>query len=74
MTFQIANIAVNELLGQRVHASCSVVGISVNSAGLSDAAASEYLRGIEREYNLPATDSYRYGADILVDALLERVI
>ncbi len=74
MTFQIANIAVNELLGQRVHASCRVVGISVNSAGLLDAAARGYLRDIEREYNLPTTDSYRYGADILVDALLERVI
>ncbi len=74
--YPIADIAAvieaNEMLGKRTHAACKVVGIAVNTAAMDDADAKAYLSGLETEYNLPATDAYRFGADKLVDALLAR--
>ncbi|WKB51464.1 DUF1611 domain-containing protein [Eleftheria terrae] len=46
-----------------------VVGISVNCASLGREEAAEYVRQIEEETGLPATDVIHFGADRLVDAL-----
>lgn len=48
---------------------CQVVAVSVNTSGLSEAKAQEYLSAIETRMGLPATDPFRYGAGKLVDAL-----
>lgn len=48
---------------------CQVVAVSVNTSGLSEAEAQEYLSAIETRMGLPATDPFRYGAGKLVDAL-----
>jgi uncharacterized NAD-dependent epimerase/dehydratase family protein len=48
---------------------CQVVGISVNTAAMSEGEASEYLAGVEARMGLPATDPFRHGAGKLVDAL-----
>ena len=50
---------------------CDVVGISVNTQELGDAAARAYLAEVEVRMKLPATDPYRFGAGKLVDALAE---
>lgn len=49
---------------------CEVVGISVNTQHLDDAAAKACLQEIEDRMGLPTVDPYRHGADRLVDALL----
>ncbi|MEM9779697.1 MAG: N-acetyltransferase DgcN [Pseudomonadota bacterium] len=56
-------------LAQVVNPDCKVVGISVNTAGLEEAAALECLTQIEAEMGLPTVDPYRQGAGRLVDAL-----
>ncbi|WP_380054633.1 N-acetyltransferase DgcN [Falsihalocynthiibacter sp. SS001] len=48
---------------------CQVVGISVNTAALTEDEAKEYLAKVEAEMGLPAVDPYRDGAERLVDAL-----
>lgn len=48
-----------------------IVGIGINSVGLSDAESYEAADKIERETGLPAVDSLRFGAAKLVDALLQ---
>lgn len=49
---------------------CRVIGISVNTSGLSQAEADAYLQEVETRMNLPAVDPFRHGAARLVDALL----
>jgi len=56
-------------LARRVNPDCKVVGISVNTAGLDDAAADKYLAEVEAQMGLPAVDPFRHGAARLVDAL-----
>ncbi len=56
---------------QMVNPGCRVVGISVNTAALSDEQAEEYLNEVESRMGLPAVDPYRHGAARLVDALEE---
>jgi uncharacterized NAD-dependent epimerase/dehydratase family protein len=46
-----------------------VVGISVNTAALSEDEALSYLEGVERKMGLPAVDPFRQGAGRLCDAL-----
>lgn len=46
-----------------------VVGISINTSGLEEAAALDYLAGIEARMGLPTVDPFRTGAGRLVDAL-----
>lgn len=46
-----------------------VTGISVNTAGLGEAAALEHLAEVEARMGLPAVDPFRQGAGRLVDAL-----
>ena len=46
-----------------------VVGIGLNSVGLTDAESRDAARRIEDETGLPAIDAFRFGAAPLVDAL-----
>jgi uncharacterized NAD-dependent epimerase/dehydratase family protein len=46
-----------------------VVGIGLNSVGLTDAESRDAARRIEDETGLPAVDAFRFGAAPLVDAL-----
>jgi uncharacterized NAD-dependent epimerase/dehydratase family protein len=46
-----------------------VVGVALNTHGLSDAEARRAVDEASRETGLPATDPVRDGADVLVDAL-----
>lgn len=48
-----------------------VVGIGINSVGLSDEESHKAAEAIERETGLPAVDTFRFGAAKLVDALLQ---
>ena len=50
---------------------CQVVGVSVNTQHMSEDDARAYLAQIEQDMGLPATDPFRFGADKLVDALVE---
>lgn len=52
-----------------VNPGCQVVGISINTAALSDAEAKTYLSEVEDRMKLPTIDPYRHGAARLVDAL-----
>ncbi|MEI4262713.1 N-acetyltransferase DgcN [Roseovarius sp. D0-M9] len=56
-------------LAQVGNPQCKVVGISINTQHMGDADARAYLAEISQQMGLPATDPYRYGADVLVDAL-----
>ena len=49
---------------------CQVIGVSVNTSGLSEADAIAYLAEVEDRMGLPAADPFRQGAARLVDALL----
>lgn len=49
---------------------CEVIGVSVNTKALDDAAATALCREIEDRMGLPTVDPYRHGAGRLVDALL----
>jgi len=48
----------------------SVVGISLNTAGLNDQQARQAVEAAEAETGLPATDPLRFGADNLFEAVL----
>lgn len=48
---------------------CKVVGISINTQHMAEAEARAYLAQVEAEMGLPATDPFRFGAGVLVDAL-----
>ncbi len=48
---------------------CAVVGISINTAALSDAEALAYCAEVEARMGLPTVDPFRHGAGRLVDAL-----
>lgn len=52
-----------------VNPECRVVGISINTADLSDSEAEKYLSEVEARMKLPTVDPYRHGAARLVDAL-----
>ena len=56
-------------LARFVNPACEVVGISVNTAALSDDEALTSLSEIEERMQLPTVDPYRHNADRLVDAL-----
>ena len=46
-----------------------VTGVSINTAGLGEAEAGEYLAEVEARMGLPSVDPFRQGAGRLVDAL-----
>ncbi len=56
-------------LARVVNPDCEVIGVSVNTAKLSDNEAEAYLAGLEAKLNLPCVDPYRQGAGRLVEAL-----
>ena len=56
-------------MARMVNPECQVVGLSINTAGLNEAEAEQYLQALEREFELPAVDPYRQGADRLAEAL-----
>ena len=56
-------------LAQVGNPACQVVGISVNTAALSEDEAVSYLADLEAKMGLPAVDPFRHGAGRLVDAL-----
>ncbi len=52
-----------------VNPACVTVGVSVNTQNMDEAAARALLAGIEDRMGLPATDPFRFGAGVLVDAM-----
>jgi uncharacterized NAD-dependent epimerase/dehydratase family protein len=56
-------------MARMVNPEVAVVGISINTAGLSEPAALEYLAEVEERMGLPTVDPFRQGAARLVDAL-----
>lgn len=56
-------------LAQVVNPDCKVVGISVNTAALSDSEAASLLSDIEARMGLPTVDPFRDSADRLAQAL-----
>ncbi len=54
-----------------VNPACEAVGIAINTAAMTEDAASDYLAGVERRMGLPTVDPFRHGAARLVDALAE---
>lgn len=56
-------------LAKVVNPDCKVVGISVNTQHMDEETALAYLADLEKEYGLPAVDTFRQGAGRLVDAL-----
>ncbi|BAU09614.1 hypothetical protein LEP3755_00850 [Leptolyngbya sp. NIES-3755] len=51
---------------------CKVAAIALNTAHLDQDAAWRAIALIQEETNLPCTDPVRFGADILLDAILNR--
>lgn len=56
-------------LARVVNPDCRVVGVSINTHGMAEQAAFDYLAGTEQRMKLPTVDPFRQGADRLVDAL-----
>ncbi|MGZ9809369.1 N-acetyltransferase DgcN [Pseudoroseicyclus sp. H15] len=56
-------------MAQMVNPAVQVTGISINTAGLEEEAARDYLAEVEERMGLPTVDPYRHGAGRLVDAL-----
>ena len=52
-----------------VNPDCEVIGVSVNTAKLSEDEANAYLADLETRLGLPCIDPFRQGAGRLVDAL-----
>ena len=64
---QLRDTALN--LAHVVNPNCKVVGVSVNTAALSDAEAKSLLSDIETRMGLPTVDPFRDSADRLAEAL-----
>jgi uncharacterized NAD-dependent epimerase/dehydratase family protein len=56
-------------LARVANPACQVVGISINTQHLDDAAALAYCAEVEARMSLPTVDPFRHGAARLVDAL-----
>ena len=56
-------------LARVANPACEVIGVSVNTQNLDDAAALAHLAEVEARMGLPAVDPFRQGAARLVDAL-----
>ncbi len=57
----------------RPNPSCKVVGISLVTQGMSDEQAKHAVRQIADETGLPTADVWRFGTDVLLDALLSQL-
>lgn len=58
-------------LARIANPACTVVGVSINTYALDEAAALDYLAAVEARMGLPTADPFRQGAGRLVDALME---
>lgn len=56
-------------LARLANPACEVIGISINTAAMSEQAALEYCAEVEARMGLPTVDPFRHGAGRLVDAL-----
>ncbi|MGS4948011.1 N-acetyltransferase DgcN [Meridianimarinicoccus sp. RP-17] len=56
-------------LAQVANPACQVVGVSVNTQHMDEAAALDHLAAVEARMGLPTVDPFRQGAARLVDAL-----
>ncbi len=52
-----------------VNPDCEVIGVSINTAGMPEDEALDYLAQTEKRMGLPTVDPYRQGAGRLVEAL-----
>ncbi|SDW41986.1 Uncharacterized conserved protein, NAD-dependent epimerase/dehydratase family [Albimonas donghaensis] len=72
--YQVPSIgAVSDLaltMAKMVNAGAKVVGISINTAAMSDEEAADYLKAVEAEYGLPTCDPFRTGVGPIVDAMM----
>ncbi|GAC1389404.1 MAG: DUF1611 domain-containing protein [Ktedonobacteraceae bacterium] len=50
---------------------CKVVGISLVTQGMSDEQAQDAIKQVANETGLPTTDVWRFGANVLLDALVK---
>ncbi|MCP1335012.1 N-acetyltransferase DgcN [Futiania mangrovi] len=57
-------------LGRLTNPAIQCVGIAVNTSQLPEGEVARYLKGLEREHGLPATDPIRHGVGPIVDRLL----
>lgn len=57
-------------LARVANPACAAVGCAINTQHMDDAAARGHLRAVEDRMGLPATDPFRYGAGVQVDALV----
>lgn len=48
---------------------CVAIGVAINTQHMGEAEARAYLAEVEARVGLPATDPFRFGAGVLVDAL-----
>ncbi len=62
-----ANIATAKLTNPNVQ----FVGVSINTSGLAESEALEYMDKVESEVGLPVVDPFRQGVSRIVDKLLE---
>ena len=56
-------------IAQIANPSCKIVGISINTQHMAENVAKAYLDDLENRLGLPTTDPFRYGGELLVDAL-----
>jgi uncharacterized NAD-dependent epimerase/dehydratase family protein len=56
-------------MARMVNPEVRVVGVSINTAGMGEAAALALLAETEARLGLPTVDPFRHGAGRLVDAL-----
>lgn len=56
-------------LARVANPACVAVGVSINTQHMDDATARAHLAAVSDRMGLPATDPFRYGAGVLVDAL-----
>ncbi len=62
-------MALNLKAAQLTNPRARFVGISINSAHLSEQAALDYMADLERRYGLPAIDPFRQGVGRIIDQL-----
>lgn len=66
----IETIQAHEAAARLTNPKAQCVAVSVNTAGQTDAEADAIIKSISGEVGLPATDPIRFGAGVLVDAIL----
>jgi uncharacterized NAD-dependent epimerase/dehydratase family protein len=56
-------------LARVANPACVAIGCAINTQHMDEAAARAHLQAVEDRMGLPATDPFRFGAGVLVDAL-----